>query len=274
MNPTSRRTPPLLWMLAGAAVVSGLLLAVLGVWLYRSAATPDTEPLSERWVLQRHHSWNPDARPGTYLARKGATRPVSGKLIASRYVGDDCVIYSAYDYGVYGACGEAEPIYVASYREQAPDLRQDPLVVGTQRFAVAEIKRLAQAGLTQDAGGQWRAQREAFASDWEPREAPRFLLFYAGLRRERFSVPVLAYRYLGDDCLLYVHPPVMLRLVDPEGGGKGFPASARCGTRYEVYLGTVEEPAAISEGDEPMIGGRGTPLTEIVRRAQAEKEHY
>lgn len=64
----------------------------------------DDEPLSERWVIEKHSPWNPDGRFAKYLSRRDGRglRRVSGKLFAARYRSDDCVIYTGYDSGLYG----------------------------------------------------------------------------------------------------------------------------------------------------------------------------
>jgi hypothetical protein len=58
-------------------------------------------------------------------------------------------------------------------------------------------------------------------------------------------MPVLAYRYLEDDCLLFVHP----------GTGRGFSyyTAVRCGRREEVHVGAVENPADIQAPNAILI---------------------
>jgi hypothetical protein len=260
------------------AVLSLLTLMIAGLaFLFFVPSAPEVEAVSDQWVLVHYYPSNPDGRHASYLARRsaGGNKEVSGKILEHRYVGDDCVIYTDWDYGLFGVCGESAPVYVDTIgssilREQAVSLKADPIVVGKKRFSVGEVKRAAQLVSEENPGGEWWVQRQAFP---DSQGGPYYILFHAERHRRRFPMPVLAFRYLGDDCLLYVDLPVMRMLLDPAILGSGeYPITAACGRRYETHLGTVERPSDIAMGDAVLINGRSTPVSEILKRALAERE--
>jgi len=256
------------------AAFLSLVVAAIALLIVGTSRPSRVEALSDHWVLEHYSPWNPDGHYAKYLARRGALRnkTVSGRILEVRYVGDDCVMYSDYDGELYGICGEGNPVYIDSFGDHAPQLQSETVTIGERQLTVAEIKRATQLVSEQYPGGDWSAQRPAFPDFSTTPDAPRFVLFHKEKTR-RFRMAVLAYRYIGHDCLLYVDPPVMRRLLDPAILGSGeYPIAAACGKRFEAYLGTVARPSDIAVGDAILINGRSMRIGEITRRALSETE--
>ena len=83
---------------------------------------------------------------------------------------------------------------------------------------------------------------------------------------------VVAYRYLDDDCLLYAYPGGIDRDANGARTGVSHGVFATCGRRYEVYLGSVEDPADLNAGDEIRIKGTMVPVSALKQKALAEPE--
>jgi hypothetical protein len=278
MAPAVSKRRWLKWMLISFSALLSLVIAAIALFAFSLGRPSRVEAISDRWVVEHYSPWNPDGHYAKYLARRGAFKnnTISGKIFDVRYVGDDCVIYSDYDYGygLYGVCGERNPVYVVGFGDHsASDLQSDPVTIGQRKFPVSEIKRAAQLASEEVPGGNWSAQREAFPDSSVPPDAPHFVLFHNEQTRRRLPIPKLAYRYLGHDCLLYVDPPGVRRLLDPAILGAGqYPVAAVCGKRYDAYLGTVEQPSDITAGEAIPVNGHNLRVKEITRRAMSERD--
>ena len=265
------------WTLISMGAFLSLVVGAVALLLFGASRPASVEVTGDHWVLEHYHPWNPDGHYAKYLARRGAlsNKTVSGEILDVRYVGDDCVIYSDYDGGLYGICGEGNPVYIDSFGDHAPNLQSETVTIGERHFTVAEIKRAAQLVSEEYPGGDWSAQRQAFPDSSTSEDAPPFVVFHKERTWRRFPMTVLAYRYIGHDCLLYVDPPVMRRLLDPAILGSGeYPIAASCGKRYEAYLGTVGRPSDIALGDAILVNGRSMRIGEITRRALSERERW
>lgn len=267
------------WTLVGIGMFLMLVLAAIALLVFYASRPSRVETISDHWVLEHYNPWNVDGYHSKYLARRGTitNKTVSTRILDFLYIADDCVIYSDHDNDLYGVCGEHPPVYVTTFGDDnVPDLRHDIVVFGDRQYHVADIKGAAQDVSEERVGGGWSAQREAFPDSLDPQDIPHFVLFREERHRRRIPMPVLAYRYIGHDCLLYVYPTVMLLLFDPAaaGGSHEYPVAAACGNRYEAYLGTVPQPADISLGEAIQVRGKSTSLGEIRRRAQSEREFY
>jgi hypothetical protein len=257
-----------------------LVLAAIALLVFYASRPSRVETISDHWVLEHYNPWNVDGHHSEYLARRGTitNKTVSGRILDFLYIGDDCVIYSDHDNDLYGVCGERPPVYVTTFGDDnVPDLRHDLIVFGDRQYQVADIKGAAQDVSEERVGGGWSAQREAFPNLSDSQDTPHSVLFREERHRRRIPMPVLTYRYIGRDCLLYVYPTVMLLVFDPAataGGSHGYPVAAACDNRYEVYLGTVERPSDISLGEAILVSGKDISLGEIKRRAQSEREFY
>lgn len=271
------------WTLISIGALLVLIVAAIALLAFGLSRPSRVEAISDHWVLKHYDPWNPDGRHAKYLARRGALtdKTVSGNIVDFRYVGDDCVIYSDYDNkGLYGVCGEGNPVYVHSYGfggvgNNDLSMQGETVTIGARQFTVAEIKRATQLVSEESPGGDWSAQREAFPDSSASQDAPRFVLFHKERTWRRSTTPVLAYRYIGHDCLLFVDQPVIRRLLDPAilGSGK-YPIAATCGKRYEAYLGTVEQPSDIAVGDVVLVNGRNMRVSEMRNRGLSERERY
>ncbi len=267
------------WTLLSIGMLLMLVLAAIASLVFYASRPSRVETISEHWVLEHYNPWNVDGYHSEYLARRGTmtNKTVSRRIRDFLYIGDDCVIYSDHDNDLYGVCGEHPPVYVTTFGDyNVPDLRHDIVVVGDRWYQVADIKGAAQDVSEERVGGGWSVQLEAFPNLSDSQDTPQFVLFREE-RRRRIPMPVLTYRYIGHDCLLYVYPTVMLLLFDPAAaaaGSHGYPVAAACDNRYEVYLGTVERPSDISVGESILVSGKSISLGEIRRRALSERERY
>jgi hypothetical protein len=206
------------------------------------------EELSDRWATEYHGARGVDGRGWTNLVRKFGSeyRVVGDDIYGARFVGDDCVIYG--DNGLFGVCGDRPPIFVGllpgnSFPAGATSFNGQ----GDQVYTIDAIKEAARSVEEERVGGRWIAQREAFPWAYYGPE-PKVILFRDDSLRGRFplsSMPVLAYRYLEDDCLMFVHP----------GTGRGFSyyTAVKCGRREEVHVGAVEKPADIQAPTEILV---------------------
>jgi hypothetical protein len=260
------------WTLICIGAFLFLIVAAIAFLIFTPSPPSRVEAVSDHWVIEYYDRWNPDGLNVKQLARRGtlSDKRVSGNLVEFRYVGDDCVIYSDWDSDLYGVCGEGEPVYVAfADRDNPPNLLSDTITVEERQFPVSEIKRAAQLVSEERPGGHWRAQRQAFPDSSDSQDTPHFILFHEenlrlSMRVYRVPGPVLAYRYLGHDCLLYVYSPFESR---------AYPIAATCGKRYETSLGRAERPSdAIN--DAPLINGHAMPVSDIRQRAMSERERY
>jgi len=270
VNPGTRKWRWLKWTLIGMGALLFPIVATIA-WLILSPRKPSRiEAVSEHWVIEHYDKGNVDGLNVTHLARRGArgNTGVSGNLLDFRYVGDDCVIYSDWATSLYGVCGEGAPVFVElASRAQAPSLESDTITTNGRQFSVAEIKRAAQHVSEERPGGHWRAQRQAFPYPSDPQGMPRFILFHEDSARlvepvRRVYGWVVAYRYLGQDCLLYVRPTV--------DSGE-YAIVAACGERYEIDLGLVRQPSD-ALANPPIVLGQSMSVSEMRRRALAEKE--
>jgi hypothetical protein len=241
-----------------------LALALGGVVAWRSRDDANVErEVGESFVVEYQGALGPDGRGGRYLSRRteSGLQRISGRVFDAIPIGDDCVLFSDHAYEVTAVCGDRDPVFIAQFeRDVRP--RLDPTVVrsGDREYPVDQIKRAAQQTETERVGGGWLAQPSAFPGQ---DDVPEFTLYredgYGGTYH--WGTPVAAYRSLGDDCLLYVYPGTPGRLG----------VAATCGRRYDVSLGTVEAPSDIQDDAAVRIDGVVTPLSEIKRRALAER---
>ena len=176
-------------------------------------------------------------------------------------IGDDCVLFSDHAYEVTAVCGDRDPVFIGQFAQDVrPRLDSTIVRSGDREYRVDEIKRAAQETETERVGGGWLAQPTAFP---EQDDLPEFTLYredgYGGTYH--WGTAVVAYRSLGDDCLLYVYPGTPGRL------GVG----ATCGPRYDVLLGTVDAPSDIEDDATVRIDDVVTPLSEIKQRALAAR---
>ena len=275
MTQAVSKRPWLKWTLISMGAFLSLVVGAIALLLFGASRPSSVEVIGDHWVVEHYHPWNPDGHYAKYLARRGAlsNKTVSGEILDVRYVGGDCVIYSDYDGGLYGICGESNPVYIDSFGDHAPDLQSETVTIGDRQFTIAEIKRAAQLCPKNIRVVIGAAQRQAFPDSSTSQDALPFVLFHKERTWRRFPMAELAYRYIGHDCLLYVDPPVMRRLLDPAILGSGeYPIAASCGKRYEAYLGTVGRPSDIALGDAILVNGRSMRISEITRRALSERE--
>ena len=225
--------------------VAGLLIVALIVVRWDNVGR---EALSERWATEYRGARGVDGRGRTNLVRKTGSeyKVVGDDIYGARFVGDDCVIFR--DNGLFGVCGDRPPILVNllagdSFPPGATSFNGQ----GDQVYTIDAIKEAARNVEEERIGGRWIAQREAFPWDYYGPE-PKVILFRDDSLYGRYplsSMPVLAYRYLEDDCLMFVHP----------GTGRDFShyTAVKCGRREEVHVGAVEKPADIQAPNEILI---------------------
>lgn len=270
MGPETLKRRWLKWTLISIGSLFFLIVAAIAFLVYIASRPSRVEAVSDHWVIDYYSSLNPDGLNVKQLARRGTRRnkDISGNLAKFRYVGDDCVIYSDWDSDLYGICGEGKPVYVAfANRDRPPNLQSDTITSEERQFSVSEIKRAAQLVSEERLGGNWRAQRQAFPDSRNTGDT--FILFHDENTRlpgrvYRVSQPVLAYRFLGHDCVLYVYASLEKR---------AYPIAAACGKRFEVYLGQTDRPSDAA-GDPPLINGRAMRVSEIRQRALSERDRY
>ena len=198
------------------------------------------EELSDRWATEYHGARGVDGRGRTNLVRKTgkSTRVVAHDVYSATFVGDDCVIYD--HNGLHGVCGDRPPVFVGLLAGKTfPTGVTSFQGQGNQVYTIDAIKQAARNVEEERLGGGWIVQREAFPWDYYGPE-PRVILIRDDSLRGRFvfsSMPAMAYRYLDDDCLMFVYP----------GTGRGFSyyTAVKCGRREEVHVGAVERPTDI-----------------------------
>jgi hypothetical protein len=178
------------WTLISMGAFLSLVVAAVALLLFGASRPSSVEVIGDHWVLEHYHPWNPDGHYAKSLARRGVLRnkTVSGKILDARYAGDDCVMYSDYDGGFYGICGEGNPVYIDSFGDHAPQVQYETVTHGERQFAVAEIKRAAQLVSEEYPGGDWSALRQAFPDSSTSQDAPPFVLFHKERTWRRFPM--------------------------------------------------------------------------------------
>ena len=134
--------------------IAGVLVLLFAavVALYLRGPDPTDTKLGGAWELRQLNSWIIDSgRIPRFLQRvHGRTRTnVAEQPYPYRYLGDDCVVYAAWEHGdvVYAACGDRPPIRVGRVpAATTPQLDSDPIRLNGTSFSWADLKQHAQRG--------------------------------------------------------------------------------------------------------------------------------
>jgi hypothetical protein len=169
-------------------------------------------------------------------------------------------------------CGDRPPVFVATLGREFTNIQGDSVRVPERDtlIAVADIKRAARDVWEEHVGGKWSAQREAFPSG-SGRLIQRYIIFRDDqYGRYVVSMPLVAYRYLDNDCLLFVHPGTFLDTSEADPRGDFF-VTEQCGRHYDIRLGKLTRLSEIQLADAIPIDGKMLAISEIMRRGLAEE---